>query len=326
MEKQKPQYKKQRNYSGHCAKCGLWQRSLHRDHILAKCRGGLDVPENIQYLCANCHEDKSVEDRTNPTDEMRVRLCARRNTRKGCKNPGVSAANERRTWTPEARAAWDAAHPKRTSGNCIKCGVWRRSLHRDHIVPKVKGGSDLPENIQHLCGNCHLEKTRVDVTNPSDGVRQRMRDAKIGGSHSNDHKAHQSQAQIERYADPAERAAQSERLMGHDVTDATRKKIAEKLRGRQISVAHRAKLSQALQGRRQSPEVYAAAAAKRVGSKRTPETRARMREAQITRTAGIAFQYIQSVLAMTLAIGLPHAAGIAPFADFRAVSVQEIGI
>lgn len=49
------------------------------------------------------------------------------------------------------------------SGTCVFCGVWRRSLHHDHIVPKWKGGSDDDWNIQLLCANCHEDKTRVDL-------------------------------------------------------------------------------------------------------------------------------------------------------------------
>jgi len=49
------------------------------------------------------------------------------------------------------------------SGNCVKCGTYRVSLHRDHIVPKSLGGSDEPDNIQLLCANCHQDKTTIDV-------------------------------------------------------------------------------------------------------------------------------------------------------------------
>ena len=50
------------------------------------------------------------------------------------------------------------------SGNCVKCGTWRYSLHRDHVIPKFKGGADDPSNIQLLCANCHEDKTREDLT------------------------------------------------------------------------------------------------------------------------------------------------------------------
>jgi 5-methylcytosine-specific restriction enzyme A len=52
---------------------------------------------------------------------------------------------------------------KRPSGPCQSCGTIRRSLHRDHIVPRWKGGTDDPENIQWLCANCHEDKTRYDL-------------------------------------------------------------------------------------------------------------------------------------------------------------------
>jgi 5-methylcytosine-specific restriction endonuclease McrA len=53
----------------------------------------------------------------------------------------------------------EGAKKGRFSGHCVKCGCWRRSLHRDHIIPKVAGGEDIPDNIQRLCANCHQDKT-----------------------------------------------------------------------------------------------------------------------------------------------------------------------
>jgi len=52
---------------------------------------------------------------------------------------------------------------KDKSGNCIKCGTWRKTLHRDHIMPRWKGGTDDESNIQRLCANCHEDKTREDM-------------------------------------------------------------------------------------------------------------------------------------------------------------------
>lgn len=49
--------------SGYCSKCGVWRKSLHWDHIIPRWAGGLDEPSNIQKLCANCHEDKTNEER-----------------------------------------------------------------------------------------------------------------------------------------------------------------------------------------------------------------------------------------------------------------------
>jgi hypothetical protein len=51
---------------------------------------------------------------------------------------------------------------KKLTGNCTMCGIWRKSLHRDHIVPKFKGGTEDASNIQLLCANCHEDKTVND--------------------------------------------------------------------------------------------------------------------------------------------------------------------
>jgi len=45
--------------SGLCALCGTYRRTLHRDHIEPLWKGGPDTPENVQLICANCHEDKN---------------------------------------------------------------------------------------------------------------------------------------------------------------------------------------------------------------------------------------------------------------------------
>lgn len=57
--------------SGNCAKCKVFRESLHRDHITPKWKGGLDDAENIQFICANCHQDKTNEEsRTTEFKEM----------------------------------------------------------------------------------------------------------------------------------------------------------------------------------------------------------------------------------------------------------------
>ena len=55
------------NHSGNCPKCGAWRDRLQRDHIVpqreAKRLGWserqMHALSNIQFICANCHEDKT---------------------------------------------------------------------------------------------------------------------------------------------------------------------------------------------------------------------------------------------------------------------------
>jgi len=60
--------------SGLCARCGTYRWKLDKDHIIPKSRGGTDTPSNRQYLCQNCHCDKTFsEDKVHSTVEARER-------------------------------------------------------------------------------------------------------------------------------------------------------------------------------------------------------------------------------------------------------------
>ena len=77
---------------------------------------------------------------------------------------------------------------KHNSGFCQECGRWRDTLHRDHIVPRWKGGPDTPDNIQFVCANCHEDKTREDLVGlpPNRGM--------LGRKHSDETRAKLSAA------------------------------------------------------------------------------------------------------------------------------------
>jgi 5-methylcytosine-specific restriction enzyme A len=42
-----------------CEKAGVVRASTQRDHIIPLAEGGLDIPENTQALCDDCHKLKS---------------------------------------------------------------------------------------------------------------------------------------------------------------------------------------------------------------------------------------------------------------------------
>lgn len=43
---------------------------------------------------------------------------------------------------------------------CEKCGRRGRALEVDHVIPLSEGGTSDPDNLQALCRDCHLAKTR----------------------------------------------------------------------------------------------------------------------------------------------------------------------
>jgi glutamate-1-semialdehyde aminotransferase len=44
---------------------------------------------------------------------------------------------------------------KLSSGKCELCGNERKWLHKHHIVPRSRGGSDDSHNLKSICANCH---------------------------------------------------------------------------------------------------------------------------------------------------------------------------
>ena len=54
-----------------------------------------------------------------------------------------------------------AAILERDGYRCVKCGKAGR-LEVDHIEPVESGGTDDPANLQTLCRDCHILKTRLE--------------------------------------------------------------------------------------------------------------------------------------------------------------------
>ncbi len=132
---------KKKRKSGDCQRCGTFREALHRDHIIPKWNGGIDDETNVQYLCANCHEEKTLLEHRSPEfaafqsecgrkmwadPKMRAKIAERmqgvpksdqtreamsRSRKNYCDSPeGKLALAKARAhviegWTPEARAA-----------------------------------------------------------------------------------------------------------------------------------------------------------------------------------------------------------------------------
>lgn len=131
---------------GHCATCGTWRASLHTDHIIPRWRGGADTSENYQRLCANCHEDKTREERQSPeyrafqSEAMTARMLSPEAKQKI--SAAVRTSNKYRDWLAHSRH---------------KCG-WNRGKklapfsqeHRERIAASKKGKALSDEHRQAL--------------------------------------------------------------------------------------------------------------------------------------------------------------------------------
>lgn len=53
------QFVESHRYVVACAHCGLMEGRFHVDHIIPLSRGGMDDPENLQFLCTRCNFKKS---------------------------------------------------------------------------------------------------------------------------------------------------------------------------------------------------------------------------------------------------------------------------
>jgi 5-methylcytosine-specific restriction endonuclease McrA len=52
-----------------------------------------------------------------------------------------------------------AVYYEKLAKTCEYCGgEFSSGMHRDHIVPRVSGGVDTPDNIAWACRNCNLSK------------------------------------------------------------------------------------------------------------------------------------------------------------------------
>lgn len=110
-----------------CQKCGIQRPSLHGHHIIPRSQGGVDDPTNILRACANCHAD----------------------IHGGLFGGNIGGAvSQIGRFKPGARA------PRYRRAKCSSCRKthW---IHRHHIIPRSKGGSDDPSNLIDVCSNCH---------------------------------------------------------------------------------------------------------------------------------------------------------------------------
>jgi HNH endonuclease len=94
-----------------CEICRIPYPELHTDHIIPKMLGGKDDPDNIQWICPNCHHLKSQAERREMGELIRSRMAQispEKRVEWGRKISGSVIRGEklRAAWTPERRAEW----------------------------------------------------------------------------------------------------------------------------------------------------------------------------------------------------------------------------
>jgi 5-methylcytosine-specific restriction endonuclease McrA len=73
-------------------------------------------------------------------------------------------------------ARWSNRPRQHLKDHCEACGhkpIISDLLEVDHILPRSRGGSDKPDNLQTLCAECHKIKTLLD-RQPGHPMRGRL--------------------------------------------------------------------------------------------------------------------------------------------------------
>ncbi len=117
-------YKGNFNLTGNCPLCGIWRNRLVIDHIIPRHKGGTHERSNLQFICANCHQDKTeVEMRERHKDrvfspEHRAKISAANRGRKlsAETRARISVNTKRAMATPECRQKLKRGYAKRANG------------------------------------------------------------------------------------------------------------------------------------------------------------------------------------------------------------------
>ena len=137
--------------SGNCQKCGTWRQSLHRDHKIPQFEGGSDDESNCQYICANCHEDKTRED-----------LKRFRHTEEAKKKCGVANTGVPRHTTPHTEESKKLISERTSMGQIDRPCPW---------VSKALAGRTRPSEVVEkmvanhvgMTGQTHSEETKIKM-------------------------------------------------------------------------------------------------------------------------------------------------------------------
>lgn len=108
---------------------------------------------------------------SNPRLEAALQWCEARSqprpaqqAMRGVRRDPFALPSKTKTMTSWMRLRWKVL--QRDGFRCQYCGVGVRDgaiLHIDHIVPRVRGGTDIPNNLKTACRECNLGKGTLRV-------------------------------------------------------------------------------------------------------------------------------------------------------------------
>jgi hypothetical protein len=71
------------------------------------------------------------------------------------------------------KGLWKKAIVKKTDGNCAYCGQpLPPKFHRDHIIPKSRGGPSLADNLVACCPSCNSRKSTKTLSEFRDWIKE----------------------------------------------------------------------------------------------------------------------------------------------------------
>jgi superfamily II helicase len=144
-----------RDQSGKCPLCGTFRERLQKDRIVPAMHGGTYAPENVQYICANCHEDKTRKElrERKTTAETRAKLS------RALKGKRVTE-NAKRLISERQKANWKGNETRREAlsksmrGNKARTGMTNSpesnakrsaSMKNRHDYVEIPEPGNLPE-------------------------------------------------------------------------------------------------------------------------------------------------------------------------------------
>jgi 5-methylcytosine-specific restriction endonuclease McrA len=170
------------NYSkiglqSNCIECERIYRDKRGDRCEEKFKEMSDEEIRKYYIseysstkrCSKCHVDLSPDN----FSVSRRMECGLHNLCITCSRKYSSAVGDRFiVYSPDFNHSKKVK--KESIDRCACCGEVTRNLHKDHIFPIAKGGTDHIDNIQMICQKCNLSKSDTILINNIIDIKRNM--------------------------------------------------------------------------------------------------------------------------------------------------------